>query len=333
MSAREREITAPVSLTLRGGRLNPAAIGWARHPIIETSGVGRGFGRNKRWEYWNVLTPTHILALTVSSLDYAAVHEVWVFDRETEQTWHRSATVLPSRGVTLAPTLETDSSSARVRELSIDIDEVEGGTRLRGEIPGVQFDIVAHLPAGHERLAVVVPWSSRRFQYTVKDVARPAEGTLTIDGTEHRVSPTDAWAVLDHGRGRWPYDITWNWGAGSGRSHGRVVGVQFGGRWTQGTGSTENAMYIDGTIHKISEELEWHYDLADLMAPWRVIGEGVDATFTPFYNKVTRTNLGVVASSTDQCFGAWSGTFAPEAGEPVAFSQIEGWAEHVHNRW
>src|SRR5690606_23325261 len=39
----------------------------------------------------------------------------------------------------------------------------------------------------------------------------------------------DSWAVLDHGRGRWPYRISWNWGAGSGRSHGRVVGLQVGG--------------------------------------------------------------------------------------------------------
>ena len=40
--------------------------------------IRRGRGRNKRWEYWNVMTPQHIVALTVSSLDYAAVHEVWV---------------------------------------------------------------------------------------------------------------------------------------------------------------------------------------------------------------------------------------------------------------
>src|ERR1051325_8683196 len=56
-------------------------------------------GRNKRWEYWGVVTPTHVLALTVSSLDYAAVHEVWVLDRESGRTWGADATVVPARGV------------------------------------------------------------------------------------------------------------------------------------------------------------------------------------------------------------------------------------------
>ena len=88
----ERELTAPVSLTLPNGRLNPAAVGFARSPLVDTSGIGgrHGWGRNKRWEYWNVITPTHIMALTISSLGYAAVHEVWIFERATERTWASS---------------------------------------------------------------------------------------------------------------------------------------------------------------------------------------------------------------------------------------------------
>jgi hypothetical protein len=48
-----------------------------------------------------------------------------------------------------------------------------------------------------------------------------------------------------------------------------------------------------------------------------------------------------VSSSTDQCFGTWSGTFAPPDGGPsgaaargpVRFDGLVGWAEEVHNRW
>ncbi|MGB4137555.1 MAG: DUF2804 domain-containing protein [Microbacterium sp.] len=328
--AKERELTAPVPLTLPNGRLNPEAVGWARSPLVDTAGIGRGRGRNKRWEYWNIATPTHVVGITVSSIDYAAVHEVWVWDRASQRTWHRSATVIPARGVELAPRLEAAPGRARAKELRIDIDETDAGTRLRAQIPGVELDVTVACPEGHERLAVVVPWSSTRFQYTVKDVARPAAGVLTLDGETHEVQ---GWGVLDHGRGRWPYDIRWNWGAGSGLSRGRTIGIQVGGQWTVGTGSTENAFIVDGRLHKIHDELTWRYDIAEWRRPWRISGGGLDAVFTPVYDKVTRTNLGILSSSTDQCFGDWSGTFRTAGGEKIAFDGVFGWAEDVHNRW
>lgn len=87
----------------------------------------------------------------------------------------------------------------------------------------------------------MVPWGPRRFQYTVKDLARPVEGVLAVDGVEVRVDRASALAVPDDGRGRWPYSATWNWAAGSGAG-GR--GIQLGGRWTDGSGSTENAVLV-----------------------------------------------------------------------------------------
>lgn len=340
-AVRERELTEPVSLTLPSGRLDTTAIGWARRPLVDTSGIGArrglvtpGWGRNKRWEYWNVITPTHIVALTVSSLDYAAVHEVWVFDRATQQTWGRTATVIPPRDVELPGSLGTGIAIARAKDLVITVTPADGGQawRLHAQIPGAGFDITVSRPVAHDCLAVVVPWSPRLFQYTVKDVALPARGSLTIDGAVHSVAD-GSWAVLDHGRGRWPYDVAWNWGAGSGSlADGRSFGIQVGGRWTDGTGSTENGVLVGGVMHKISEPLRWSYDLSDVMRPWRVTGGGLDAEFAPVYDKRSETNLGVVAARTDQCFGTWSGTFAVGA-QTIAFAGIEGFAEDVHNRW
>ncbi len=333
----EPEIGGPTSLTTAGGKLNREAIGWATQPIIDTSGLARGRGRNKRWEYWNVATPEHILGMTVSHIDYACVHELWLLDRATGHALGKAATVIPPRGAVLAPRLEHGRSMARAKDLALDIDEVPGGTRLRGQIAGVAFDITAELPDGHERLALVVPWSDERFQYTVKDIARPASGWIRVDGVRHELPEGESWAVLDHGRGRWPYDISWNWGAGSGYTQlggeSRVIGLQVGARWTDGTGVSENAFFVDGRMHKIHGPTEWRYDLASWRTPWQVTGGGLDARFKPFHNKVTRTDLLVLKGHTDQCFGYWSGTFTTAAGEQIPFDGLIGWAEEVHNRW
>ena len=330
---REPAIAAPTTLVGANGRLNRAAVGWAPQPIIDTSALGAGRGRTKRWEYWNVITPTHILAATVSSIDYACVPEVWVLERATGREWGRTATVIPPRDTVLAARLEYGPSWTRAKELEIEITEEAGGTRIQAEIPDVEFNVFAALPPGHERLALAVPWSDTRFQYTVKDVARPATGTLRLDGAEVRLPEGESWAVLDHGRGRWPYNISWNWGAGSGRSDGHVIGVQVGAQWTAGTGVSENAFFIDGQLHKIHGETEWEYDLAQWRAPWRVSGGGFEAVLTPFHVKRSRTNLLLLSGRTDQCFGEWAGTFTTAAGSAISFAGIAGWAEAVHNRW
>lgn len=330
----ERELTERVALVGPDNRLAPAAVGWARRPLVDTSGIDgrRSWGRNKRWEYWNVMTPTHVLALTVSSLDYAAVHEVWVLDRSSLRAVGRSVTALPARGVTLPASLGEGPVRARARGLAVDVDETAEGTRLRATTPDASVDVLVRRPAGHECLAVVVPWSRRRFQYTVKDVARPAEGSVRVDGVTHEVPAGSSWGTLDHGRGRWPYDVRWNWGAGAGVSGSHVVGLQLGGRWTADTGSTENAVVVDGRVHKVHDELRWDYDPSDYLAPWRVTGDGLDLVLTPFHDRVARTNLGVVASSTDQCFGHWSGTVRL-GGDVIDVDGLAGWAEDVHNRW
>ena len=333
----EPQISNPTILTHDGIRLNRDAIGWATQPIIDTFALGRGRGRNKRWEYWNVMTPELIIGATVSHIDYACVPEIWVYERATGNTWGHGEAVIPARGSVLAPTLEQGPSHADTNRLSIRIAEIERdgvrGTLLSGSMKGVSFDVFAGLPDGHERLALVVPWSEKRFQYTVKDVARPATGTLTIEGVSHELPEGDTWAVLDHGRGRWPYDITWNWGAGSGRSHGKRIGIQVGAKWTAGTGVSENAFFVDGTMHKIHGETDWAYDVHSWRQPWRITGGGLDATFTPFHNKRSRMNFIVLSGRTDQCFGTWAGTFTMASGEIIAFDGIGGFAEEVHNRW
>lgn len=332
----EPEITEPTPLVL-GNRLNADAVGWMRQPLLDTSGIdGRhSWGRNKRWEYWNVITPTHILALTASSIDYAGVHEVWVLDRRTEETWGVAATDV-LRPIAMPSSLEQQPLRVVSGELQIAIDPVPGGTRLRARIPGAAFDVRAELPEAHERLGVVVPWSGTRFQYTVKDVARPARGWVEAGGIRSEVPAGESWATLDHGRGRWPYDVEWNWGAAAGHVEyegaRHVVGIQMGDKWTDGTGMTENSIYLDGRLTKLGP-LTWEYDIAEWRRPWRIRGPQLDVTFEPFYNKRSATNMIVLSGRTDQCFGTYRGTLQPDGEGEVTFEGLTGWAEEVHNRW
>ena len=332
----EREITEPVSLTRPDGTLNPDAVGWTRRQLHDTSGIGHGRTgrfRNKRWEYWAITTPDVIAAVTVAMLDYATLSQVWVLDRRSLGEVDTSAVTPLSRGVSLPGSLGDGPATASVPGIEAVIAEEPAGTRIRATTARVQIDVLAERPAGHEAMGVVVPWNDRRFQYTVKDVARPARGTITIDGIVHELPADESWATLDHGRGRWPYRMNWHWGAASGREHGRTVGVQLGGLWTDGTGSTENALSLDGRVHKLGGELEWRFDADHWLRPWSITGDRVDLRFEPFHDRFSKTALGVIHSETHQCFGTYRGVVTDDSGEVIAVEALTGWAEYVRQRW
>lgn len=338
----EREITEPVDLCLPDGTLNQDAVGWTRRPLHRAN--LRGWGRTKRWEHWGVVTPRHVIGVTMSSLDYAGVHGLYLRDLETGEEVVRDAVVPLARGVHLPERSGVGTAWARSSSLAIRIEELPDGgatgrgpgTRVRLAGRDVRIDLWVPRPAGHESLGVVVPWNERLFQYTVKDVARPVEGEVRLGtGTGavvHRVDAADSFAVLDHGRGRWPYRKTWNWAAGSGPGGS---GIQLGGRWTAGTPSTENALLVGGRIHKLGAEVVWRYDPHDWLAPWAITGPRVQATFHPFDGalRVARTELGVVGSATHQCFGEFRGRAQADDGAWVPLDGLVGWAEEARQRW
>ena len=151
------------------------------------------------------------------------------------------------------------------------------------------------------------------------------------------IGDTPAWGVQDLGRGVWPYSNRWNWAAASGvAGDGRTIGLQFGGKWTEGTGYTENALCIDGRLTKIHEELEWTYDWDEPMRPWRVRTPGstqVDVELTPFFDRYDSTDLKALKMEVHQCFGTWAGTVCGDDGVPATLEGIDGFAEEARNRW
>ncbi|MEV5652150.1 DUF2804 domain-containing protein [Nocardia sp. NPDC052254] len=321
----EREITERVDLCTASGRLNPDAVGWTRRPLHRAN--LRGWGRCKRWEYWGIVTPDHIIGIVLTSLDYAGLQGIYLLDRRDGTEVVKDVVSPLARGVQLPDRSGEGTASGHAGDVVIELRNDVGGTRIHATTPRIDIDLRALLPVEHESLGVVVPWSDNRFQYTVKDLGRPVSGTVTIDGVAHVID--DGFAVLDHGRGKWPYSIAWNWAAGCGPG----IGIQLGGRWTDGTGATENGLFVGGRLHKIGDELEWHYDRGDWLRPWRITGPRVAVEFTPFHVRASRTALGVLANETHQCFGHFTGRACADDGDWVELDGLTGWAEEARNRW
>ena len=335
----ERELTTPVELCARRGRLNPEAVGWTRRPLHRCNLRGR-WGRRKRWNYWAVMTESHVFSVTVASLDYAGLVFVYLGDLERRELVEKTSIVPLARGIHLPETVR-ENVGFQSRELCVTFEEHGEHTRievdaadLRGE--HLSAEISVRHPPDHESLGVVIPWSTRVFQYTSKHTALPARGMVRLGRREIPFDGVQSYATLDFGRGIWPGRVAWNWGAASGSRSGRTIGLNFGGKWTQGTGLTENALLVDGQLRKISEELDWEYDRSDFMRPWRIHAPEsgqVNLTFTPLLERVARGELGPIRSEVHQLFGYYTGVVTTAEREHIAVADVMGWAEDHQARW
>lgn len=357
MTTHERELRDPVLLCRPDGRaLDPAALGWSRVPLHTCNLRGRRL-RTKRWDYWAVLTGDLAIAVTYADVGYLGMASVWWADLTTGATGGREVAVPGARGLALPDVPGSAPLRFLSRHLDLDLVTDGGGTSIAGrwdERDGSAGRLAVHVavaaePAGpdqpgpparsaSESLNVVIPWSERLFQYTSKHQALPAHGELRVAGRTHRIGDqAPAWAVLDVGRGRWPYSTRWNWGAGAGLADDdrAVVGVQLGGRWTRGTGFTENGVIVDGRLSKIGAELLWDYDWDDPMRPWRVHHPdgSLDLTLDPRYDRHAKVQALVIATEVHQVFGSWTGHVTTGQGLEVQVRGIPGFAEESRSRW
>lgn len=336
-----RELTKPVKLSQSDGRLNDEGIGWARHPIVGCNLKG-SFLRKKKWNYWCVTSPEVLFSATISHIDYAAVMFVYILDLQTFSFFEKTALVPFGKRVDM-PEKVDDSVTYESKEMTIRF-KVSGNENLiyvhcpnfNGKGRELQADIQLKRPADYESLNVVVPWSKKRYQFTSKQPAIPADGKVVWEDKEYKLDGGEAFGCLDFGRGIWKYHSTWNWASASGMVDNKIIGLNFGGQWTDGTGQNENGLIVDDRLHKIHEDIQWDYDKGDFMKPWTLKTKGserVSLVFTPLFERKAITNAIIVQSSVHQMIGKFDGTVITDEGEVIGVKSLLGWAEDHMAKW
>ena len=334
----EPELLGPQTLCDEGGRLNREAVGWSREPL-HTCNVEGQPPRKKKWNYWAVHDDRIFFSATIADVDHYVLAFVYILEFESQRFIERTA-VLPAGALTL-PEQARESVVFEQSGRRVALVEDRRGTRIEvdwpdfGDVP-LRADLLVLQPRNHETLNVVIPWSRDRFQFTSKQNTLHASGTIDLGDEHFRLRRSAAWGVLDFGRGIWRHNTAWNWGALSTRlPGGRALGLNLGGKWTDGTGMTENGICLDGTLSKLGEDLTFDYDEGDFMKPWRIKAPSrrIDLRFKPFYERVAKAKTGALFSEVHQMFGRYTGSVVPDTGERIAIKDVFGWIEQHKARW
>lgn len=335
----ERELTEHVKLCDAKGQLNPNAIGYAKKPLIESNLKGN-FMRKKKWNYWCIFGDEIVFSATICHLDYAAVCFVYFLNYETQRFFEKTIMVPYSRYLRLSESV-LDTSLFRSESLTVHSLYEDGTTRLTVDVPefdgeSLKASIVISHPNDMDSLNVVVPWNRQTFQFTSKHHTLPTAGFVQIGSKRYELDESDSFTVLDYGRGVWPREAAWNWAMASQRSLGKVIGLNFGGKWTDGTGMTENAFFVNGRMTKISEDVLFHYDSNDFKKPWLIhtkLTDDVKLTFSPFYERISVSDARLVKSEVHQLFGYYNGYVRYADGKKLKIHQLLGSVEEHCAKW
>ncbi|WP_185908020.1 DUF2804 domain-containing protein [Psychrobacillus soli] len=335
----EKEITESTLLCDEKGNLNPKAIGYAKKPIIESNLKGH-YMRKKKWNYWCVFGDEILFSATISHLDYAAVCYVYFLNYETQRFVEKTVTI-PFGNKVKMPSNVLESLHLHSKEMSIQLLYIQNETHMTITVPDFDGDLLhADLHISHpledESLNVVIPWNRTQFQFVAKHHILPTSGFVKMGDARYAFQAEDNFAVLDYSRGILPREMTWNWGFASGRIGLRRIGLNFGGKWTDGTGMTENAIILDGKLTKIHEDLLFTYDTNDFMLPWKVktkFSNEVDLTFTPFFHRTTKTDIKLASSEIHQMIGYYNGKIQLENGPTLHIREMLGSIEERKAKW
>ena len=129
-------------------------------------------------------------------------------------------------------------------EMRVALLDDGAGTRIKVDATAfrgtpLSADVRVERPEVHETLNVVIPWSDEQFQFTSKQNTLPTMGFVSIGGGRAYEFAAPSFACLDYGRGVWPEETQWNWGAASGVQGGHIVGLNLGGAYFLVTGGIE----------------------------------------------------------------------------------------------
>lgn len=333
------EITEPVDLCLKNGKLNPSALGWSRKPLVNANLKGH-FLRKKKWNYWAVFNKDCLFSATISNIDYLGVVFCYFLDFHTKEFIEETVLTPFGRGCNLPDKID-ETVIFDSKKMKVGFTKYSGKTVIEAEFTSSEKKNVKTyaevLQGNSESLNVVIPWSWNRFQYTSKQFCLSAQGEVIVSDKRYSLDLKDTFATLDFGRGVWKYSTFWNWANFAVRlNDGLELGVNLGAGWTDNTGANENAILINGKLIKIVSDVIFQYDKHDLMKPWHIYSkesDDVDLEFQPFYHRTAKTNALLLYSKVDQMIGTFKGFVRDDNKKVYIIRDATGWAEQHHARW
>ncbi len=337
----QREITSVQTLLDEKGILIQP--GYARRMMYEYNRdqISAGPFSLKEWDFYQIVSGDTVLQLTIGHVSYVASFSVMLFNIQTgEKRSFTRMKPLPLRTIGMPRNPEQPNAlevkgkdyhmrfgtSANERRLVVQAQDKKLGK--------IDIDLVLNNDQENEKLVIATPfYKINQFYLNYKENYYGVSGRVAFG--DMAITPgSDATALLDWGRGVWPFAHEWFWGNGAGFVDGGRFGFNIGWGFGDLQYATENMFFWNGKAYKL-DRLDATRDAHDYMKPWHFKdSEGLfDFTMTPIYDRYTENKMIVINTHCHQIFGCYNGTAVLPDGKVIEVKDLMAFCEHAENRW
>ena len=322
--------------------------------------------RIKEWDFYQISNERYTIQVTIADISLGGAVTVGGFDRQTGENFSTMTLSLftggkyklgleNEEGLTNNDWVpHTYKKTGRNFDFELSVNATERKLKFHGKAGGDPFDVdlTMYMLPNHESHFTALPFDGKpdHFYYNQKTNCMATVGTVKIGDKEieFKGKPDNAYAVLDWGRGVWPFHETWWWGNGSWTFYDEnqqehIFGFEIGWDFCNTSAASESTAFLDGKAYKLGylkfenqEEVvkPWDSDWADNNQIWKITSDdgSFEMEMTPEYDNYTMLRFIFVGNLCHQVFGKWNGTV--KCGDQVIeVKDMTAFLERSDNMW
>lgn len=341
------KITQPSRLLNRKGEL--VQKGYATSLLLEyrRQDVKAKKIRLKEWDYYLIHNEDFGIALTIGkSASFGLFNATFIDFKNNKYKSKTIVSLIPKGKLDMPESSEFGDIIYKNNTVSIafthencfrniyfKIKNFEKGTDF--EVSLVLFD------EPEDSMVISTPFreDKKAFYYNQKVIGMKALGTVQYLNSTYSFDSDTSFALLDWGRGVWPYRTTWYWSAGQGYIDGKIFGFNLGYGFGDTSAATENMLFYDGKSYKLkqvqfiipkNEKNEYDYT-----SPWIITSSDrrFEMVFLPVLDRNEIRSAGILSTEQHQIFGKFTGTAVIDRHTVIKVKDLLGFAERVENKW
>lgn len=329
------------------GRLNESGYHKQLIKVYNRNNVKASRLKLKEWDYYLIYNDKFALALTVADNGYMAIGSISFINFTDPSYTTKSKIMLLSLGKLKMPTSSYFGTTkfnykntfieikheSKGRILKFSMENFKDGKNISGDL------LLSECPKDSMTIAVPFYKKPKNFYYNQKIVGMRAHGVVKFDQEIIEFNSQDSYAILDWGRGVWPYKNTWYWSSAAGEVDGHKIGFNFGYGFGDTSHATENMIFydhkgtkLDEVTFKVPKDPKGH---ENYMMPWHFESSDgkFQAVFTPIIDRQDKINFAILSTNQHQVFGHFTGYMITDTDKKIEFHNLLGFAEKVMNKW